>query len=652
MKSWSIGEVARFLGVKPHVIRYWESELPLLSPRKSLSGRREYTGNEIRLLLRFRHLLYDKKFTIEGAKGRLWEELGASADPDLAARFSEMRTDLIDALMTVRRAHGGNSLGEGEDMQDNSANSRKDNSANSRKEKLASSRTDKPADLPMDITEKLKLMGQEHLFAHWSARPEQMRKRLLEDLAGLDLGLVQQLRTRLLQEEMRGVREYPFGEYAVPRREDIRGTPGREEMLGVPRREEMSREEAVAGALTASADLVPAPYVSLSQSSADREAAELGEDRIRRGRTAFLTVAGGQGSRLGFDGPKGMFPVTPLRRLTLFAWFAEKLLAARRRYGVVIPWLVMTGPQNHRATQEYFEKQDWFGLGCDTVRLFMQGSLPSLSPEGRLLLGPDGGLLVNPDGHGGVIEALRRSGSLAAMQEQGVEQLFYWQVDNPLVRVPDPVFLGFHCRDGSQISSKVIEKTYPEEKLGIIVTAGGKQSVIEYSDLDEARMHARGADGRLLYCQGSIAIHILEVGFLANPALQLPWHIARKKASMLNPTAEGTETVERDTVKMEMFVFDAIPAAGKALFFETERAEEFAPLKNREGVDSVETCLRGQVERAARWLTACGVEVPRDGSGRPLHLIEISPFFALDREMLAARRGILKDRIDEDTLLA
>jgi UDP-N-acetylglucosamine/UDP-N-acetylgalactosamine diphosphorylase len=595
MKSWSIGEVARFLGVKPHVIRYWESELPLLSPKKGLSGRREYSGNEIRLLLRFRHLLYDKKFTIEGAKGRLWEELGAG-DPDLAARFSEMRADLIDALMTVRRAHGGNSVGEGQDMQ----------------EKSAGARREKPASMQMerDIREKLGEVGQEHLFAHWPARPAQMRKRLLEDLVGLDLTLVRQLRARLMQ------------------------------------------EEAGPGSPSAYSDPAPAPYVSLLQSSVDREAADLGEDRIRRGRTAFLTVAGGQGSRLGFDGPKGMFPVTPLRRLTLFAWFAEKLLAARRRYGVAIPWLIMTGPQNHRATQEYFEKQEWFGLGCETVHLFMQGSLPSLSPEGRLLLGPDGGLLVNPDGHGGVIDALRRSGSLAAVQEQGVEQLFYFQVDNPLVRVPDPVFLGFHCREGARISSKVIEKAYPEEKLGIIVTTGGKQAVIEYSDLDEALMHARGADGRLLYCQGSIAIHILEAAFLADPALRLPWHIARKKARMLNPTAEGTEIVERDAVKMEMFVFDAIPAAGNALFFETERAEEFAPLKNREGVDSVETCLRGQVERAARWLTAVGVEVPRDEDGKPLHAIEISPLFALDREVLGARRGILKDRIDEDTLLA
>ena len=607
MKSWSIGDVARFLGVKPHVIRYWESELPLLSPRKGLSGRREYTGNEIRLLLRFRHLLYDKKFTIEGAKGRLWEELGASADPDLAARFSEMRTDLIDALMTVRRARG-NIQAEGEDMQQKPAQARMEKPAEAQADNSASSPKDNSAVVRTDIRDKLAEVGQEHLFAHWTARPEQMRQRLLADLAALDLSLVRQLRARLAQEET---------------------APG-----------------------FSFADLVPAPYVSLPQSSVDHEAADLGEDRIRLGRSAFLTVAGGQGSRLGFDGPKGMFPVTPLRHLTLFAWFAEKLLAARRRYGVAIPWLIMTGPQNHSATREYFEKQEWFGLGCETVHLFMQGSLPSLSPEGRLLLGPDGGLLVNPDGHGGVIGALRHSGSLAAMQEQGVEHLFYWQVDNPLVRVPDPVFLGCHCREGSRISSKVIEKAYPEEKLGVIVTTGGKKAVIEYSDLDETLMQARGADGRLLYCQGSIAIHILDVAFLASPSLRLPWHIARKKVRMLNPTAEGTEIVERDAVKMEMFIFDAIPAAENALFFETDRAEEFAPLKNREGVDSVETCLRGQVERAARWLAACGVEVPRDGSGRSLHAIEISPLFALDREVLGARRGLLKDRIDEDTLLA
>ncbi len=577
MSSWSIGEVARLLGVRPHVIRYWESELPLLSPPKSLSGRREYSAQEIQLLLRFRDLLYERKFTIEGAKRRLWEELGAG-DPDIAARFAQVRAGLIDALMTVKRAHG------------------------------RAERPDEDGQMAQKgLRERYEELGQGHLFDFWEARPEAMRARLMEDLASLDPRTLSDLRARLGQ--------------TAP------GGPGRDE------------------------ELVPAPYVARAASSVDREAREAGEEEIRRGRCAFLTVAGGQGSRLGFEGPKGMFPVTPLRKLSFFALFAEKLAAARRRYGVQIPWLIMTGPQNHQATIDYFESEDWFGLRAETVRMFPQGVLPSLSPEGHLLMALDGGLFFNPNGHGGVIEALRRSGSLSLMQEKGVRHLFYFQVDNPLVRVPDPVYLGFHVRARARASAKVIEKAYPEEKLGVIATRAGAPCVIEYSDLDEARMHARGPDGRLLFDQGSIAIHILDVPFLASPGLELPLHAARKKAKTLNPTAAGAEICERDAVKMEMFIFDAIPLAGSALFFETDRADEFAPLKNREGLDSIESCRRGQVEQAARWLARVGVEVPRGADGRPLHEIEISPLFAPDPEALAARRGILKDRIDEDTLL-
>ncbi len=406
-----------------------------------------------------------------------------------------------------------------------------------------------------------------------------------------------------------------------------------------------------AGAPAAARDIVPAPFVPLRSSVADSETRAAGEEAIRRGYTALLTVAGGQGSRLGFEGPKGMFPVTPLRGKTLFALFAEKLLAARRRYGAQIPWLIMTGPQNHEATQDYFRSQDWFGLGQETVHMFVQGSVPSFAPDGRLLLALDGGLFFNPNGHGGVIEALRASGTLALVQKRGVDHLFYFQVDNPLVCVPDPLFLGFHQKARSRISAKVVAKAYPEEKLGVIVVRDGKYSVVEYSDLDPRLMTARKADGSLLYEQGSIAIHILDTAFLADPKLSLPWHLARKKAKTLNPVPGGTETVERDAVKMERFVFDAIPLAERALFFETDRAEEFAPLKNREGTDSIATCREGQVEQAARWLTSCGVEVPRDGKGRPCHAIEISPLFALDPTVLAARRGLVKDRIDEDTLL-
>ena len=582
MKAWTIGQVAKLLGVKPHVLRYWESELPLLSPRKSRSGRREYTANEVRLLMRFRHLLYERKFTLEGAKARLWEELG-SVPADVAAKFAEVRSDLIEALMTAR--------GETHPVRDTQGS------------------THTPADrdsVSESLREQYEGQGQEHLFAFWDERPAPMRARLLQDLEALDPARLPELQAAVLG-----------------------GGAG----LAVP------------------AGIEPAPYEPRERSIRDEAARQAGEEEIRRGRSAFLTVAGGQGSRLGFSGPKGMFPVTPIRKLTLFALFAEKLLAARRRYGAAIPWLIMTGPQNHAATMEYFESCEWFGLGRETVHLFPQGSLPSLSPDGRLVMGADGGLFFNPDGHGGVIEGLRRAGLLDTMAEQGVQHLFYFQVDNPLVCVPDPVFLGAHCRAGSQISAKVVQKAYPEEKLGIIVRADGRPMVIEYSDLDQERMHARDAEGRLVYGQGSIAINLLEVAFLGSPGLSLPWHLARKKAQTLNPVAGGTENQEREIVKLEKFVFDAIPLAERALFFETDRAEEFSPLKNRHGVDSIETCRLGQLEQAARWLEQVGVQVPRDPEGLPRHALEISPLFALDARALAARRGLLKDVVDEDTLL-
>ena len=643
MRAWTIGEVARLLGVKPHVIRYWESELPLLSPKKGLSGRREYSANDVRLLMRFRHLLYEQKFTIEGAKNRLWAELG-SVPPDIAARFAEIRSDLIDALMTSR--HTAASTAEWERMPpgeppldpparptmepeldfepaasaaepavpvaEPAASAAEPAVPFTEPAALSAPAVAAPSDPAADLRRRFEAAGQGHLFAHWADRPPQMRNRLLDDLATLDLSEVQQLRNA------------------------VTGSPS----------------PAGAGSTLAGGPLEPAPYVALEESRRDPTASEEGEEAIRRGTCAFLTVAGGQGSRLGFDGPKGMFPVTPIRKLTLFALFAEKLLAARRRYGARIPWLVMTGPQNHAATEEYFRSMGWFGLGRDSVHLFPQAILPSLSPDGLLVMAPHGGLFFNPNGHGGVIDALRAAGLLEALESEGVHHLFYFQVDNPLVRVPDPLFLGFHCRAGSQVSSKVIAKAYPEEKLGVIVTSGGRPAVIEYSDLDPALMHERAPDGRLRYLQGSPAIHLLDVSFLKDPRLVLPWHLARKKAKTLNPAAGRAETQERDVVKLERFIFDSIPLAETALFFETEREEEFSPLKNREGLDSIETCRQGQVEQAARWLGDIGIRVPRDQQGRSVHAIEISPLFASDRTALAARRGQVPDSVDADTLLA
>jgi UDP-N-acetylglucosamine/UDP-N-acetylgalactosamine diphosphorylase len=573
VKTWSIGEVARLLGVKPHVIRYWESELPLLSAPKGPTGRREYTGREVELLLKVRHLLHERKYTVEGARRAMWEELEGPA-ADRRAKLSEIRAELVDALMTTRArmADGG---APGSDA---------------------------------EVRRQYEALGQGHLFAHWDARPPAMGARLLDDLRELDLVQLAEMQARLVT-----------GAWQAP-----------------------------------AADISPAPFIPLATSMADSEARQAGEEAIRAGRTAFLTVAGGQGSRLGFEGPKGMYPASPIRRLSLFALLAEKLLAARRWYGIATPWLVMTSRQNRKETESFFEKEGFFGLERDDVRFFTQGMLPALKQDGKLVMAPDGGLFLSPNGHGGVVEALGREGLLADLAARGVEDIFYFQVDNPLVTVPDPVFLGLHRREGADVSSKVVRKAFPGEKLGSICIAGGRPCVVEYSDMPEDLAAARGPDGGLRFPQGSIAIHLFRAAFLAGSGegMRLPWHLARKRVQALNPVPGGTDIQEEEAIKMEAFVFDTIPLARRALFLEVERAEEFAPLKNREGVDCVESCRQGQVEKAARWLESCGVTVARDARGAPSHAIEISPLFAMDRSVLAARRGILKDTVDEDTLLA
>jgi UDP-N-acetylglucosamine/UDP-N-acetylgalactosamine diphosphorylase len=567
MKTYTIGEVARLLGVKPFIIRYWEGELPLLAPRKSLSGRRTYSSREIQLLMRFKHLLYDKKFTLEGAKRTMWEELGAEI-PDARLKIAEIRGELIDLLMMVQE--------------------RKGDQMTEREQR-----------------ERFTALGQGHLFEHWDPRPSEMKRRLLEDLETLDVSLLDTLRSKL--------------------------------------------REHVSGGLQ---NLAPAEYIPQSAALADAEARELGERLLREGKAGFITVAGGQGTRLGILVPKGTIPVSPIRKLSLFAVFAEKIAAARSRYGVTFPWLIMTSPLNHGQTIEFFEEEKYFGLGRENVRFFAQGTLPSMSPEGLLAMGEDGGLLQSPNGHGGVIEALRKAGLLDELRDMGVEELFYFQVDNPLVTIPDPTFLGIHRRARSLVSSKVIEKQYPEERLGSIALRGGKPAVIEYTDLSPDIMGARDAEGRLLYGRGSIATHVLNVGFLRDGRFELPYHLARKKARIILPNASGIEVRESEVVKFEMFVFDAILCAERAVFVETDRLEEFAPLKNINGVDSMDTCVRGQTEKFAAWLEASGVHVPRNEEGLCAYAVEISPHFAMERCELSEKTSRLGDSLTHDALLS
>ena len=234
------------------------------------------------------------------------------------------------------------------------------------------------------------------------------------------------------------------------------------------------------------------------------EVRRIGEAALRQGQVAVLLVAGGQGSRLGFDKPKGMFPIGPVSNASLFRIHAEKALAISRRYGATVPFLVMTSPATHDDTESYFRTENYFGLDPDHVFFFQQGTMPAVDlASGRVLLERPGRLFLSPNGHGGTLTALADSGILAELERRGVHHVFYFQVDNPLVKVCDAGFLGRHIEARSSVSSKVVFKEQPGEKVGMLALVDGRCSIIEYSDMPAEMAAEREANGVLRFARAA-----------------------------------------------------------------------------------------------------------------------------------------------------
>ncbi len=395
--------------------------------------------------------------------------------------------------------------------------------------------------------------------------------------------------------------------------------------------------------------IAPASYYSNNAGSHARPFDEprfrtMGETHLRQGKVAAFCVAGGQGTRLGWNGPKGTFPATVVTGKPLFRVFAEQILAAQKRYGVSIPWYIMTSPINDADTRSFFSDNNCFGLNRRNIFMFPQGVMPSFdASSGRILLAAKDEIAVSPDGHGGSLKALRTSGAIEDMASRGIETISYFQVDNPLVKIFDPVFLGLHmgADDSSgEMSSKMVPKAYPEEKVGVFCNVKGKTTVIEYSDLPLDLARERDESGQLRFIAGSIAIHLLGVDFVsrltADGRLSLPWHRADKIVPCIDlESGEIIEPAAPNGVKLEAFVFDALPLASSSIVLETSRSEEFAPIKNADGVDSPSSSHQLQTARAAAWLEANGVSIPRDGEGHVNARIEISPLTALGADDLA-----------------
>ena len=455
------------------------------------------------------------------------------------------------------------------------------------------------------LRERLASLGQEHVLAFWDELSRSEQDDLIKDVASVDLDHLASLCTE-----------------------------AREEVSESPRRVE------------------PLPQVTKGEDpQADARAAEVGWGLLREGKVGAFTVAGGQGTRLGFAGPKGTYPAGPVTGHSLFQLFAEKIQAVSRRAGRVVPWYIMTSPINDGDTRAFFGDNAYFGLNSEDVMFLQQGTMPAVDEEGRLILESRSGLCRSPDGHGGSLRALASSGALADMKRRGVEEIYYFQVDNPLLEMCDPVFMGYHRESGSEFSSKSVPKRGPGEKVGVLVYADGKPGVIEYSDLADELCHATEADGQLRFRAGNIAVHGISRTFverLNEGGFALPHHFARKNIRGID--GDGT-TADISGIKFETFVFDALPLAERVMLMEVDRAFEFSPIKNHEGTDSPASSTAHQSAMFASWLEAAGVEVPRGPDGAPACVIEVSPLFAADREELLSRKHDLPPRIEGDTFI-
>ncbi|HUT09909.1 MAG TPA: UDPGP type 1 family protein [Thermoguttaceae bacterium] len=367
------------------------------------------------------------------------------------------------------------------------------------------------------------------------------------------------------------------------------------------------------------------------------QARQRAERALREGLFGVILVAGGQGTRLGFDHPKGMFPLGPVSGRSLFQIHVEKILAATNRYDARIPLYLMTSPATHEETVRFFDEHDRFGLAEEDLNIFCQGTMPAVDEAtGKVLLDRPDRVAASPDGHGGMLAALARSGMLDDMHRRGIRHLFYLQVDNPLVDICGPQFLGYHLLCDCEMSTQVIAKREPFEKVGNVVQVDGKLMVVEYSDLPDDVARRRRADGTLEIWAGSIAVHVLDLGLLgraAESAEALPFHLAHKRVAYVDPSGRRIEPRRPNAIKFERFIFDLMPLAARAIVVEIDPDEGFAPLKNASGAeqDTAETAKAAMVAQHRRWLEAAGMEVAEGVA------VEISPLWALDAAEVAEK---------------
>lgn len=404
------------------------------------------------------------------------------------------------------------------------------------------------------LRKQLEQHGQEHLVAYWSELNEEQRRHLTADIDELNLTEVNEFFERATASLDDGVEKL-----------DDRLNP------------------------------IPETHV-LSITRTPKEVLKnydgLGLQQIAAGHVGVLLMAGGQGTRLGFAHPKGMYDVGLPSRKTLFRIQAERILTLQRlAYDHTgqrgkITWYIMTSEHTMEPTKQYFEKYNYFGLDADDVFMFEQGSLPCYGFDGKILLDEKHVVAKSPDGNGGIYRALRDQHVIEDMERRGVKYLHAHSVDNILIKVADPVFVGYCVEQNADCAAKVVEKARPDEAVGVICIVDGKYQVVEYSEISTKTAELRNADGRLTFNAGNICNHFFTTEFLRKIGTQfesqLKLHVAKKKIPFVDETGVRQKPDQVNGIKIEKFVFDVFEFAEKFVAVTVVREDEFSPLKNAE----------------------------------------------------------------------
>lgn len=340
----------------------------------------------------------------------------------------------------------------------------------------------------------------------------------------------------------------------------------------------------------------PIKYVSKNKLNSKQieELALLGKKVIKNNQYAVVTMAGGQGTRLGWKGPKGTFKLDVGEHgKYIFEILAETLQRANKKYGVVVNWYIMTSEENNAETVKFFEKHDFFGYDKEKIKFFKQNVLPLTDIEGNLLVDKNFNIKTASDGNGGVFESLKISGMIDDMKSKGIKWVYICGVDNIMANMVDNIFVGLAIKNKVPSASKSVKKAYPEEKVGIFCKRNGKPAIIEYNEMDETMIYAKDKHGELLYGESNIVAHLFNIETLNSLSnYKLRYHSAVKKNSYINEDLKEVIPEAPNSLKFEAFIFDGFEYLEDMVVLRVNREEEFAPIKNASGNDSPKTAKK------------------------------------------------------------